>query len=64
VQYSEKHHRNCELIVAERDPKLKNRVKQVALMVDQNHNLQNQIEGLCKENLVSQGASYGNTKSK
>jgi L-rhamnose isomerase/sugar isomerase len=35
----------CELVSGELDRILADRVREVALMIDQNHNLQNQIEG-------------------
>lgn len=46
----------CELVAAEHDPKLANNVKQVALMIDQNHNLQNQIEGTIQSVIALQTA--------
>lgn len=46
----------CELAAAECDPKLIDRVKQVALMIDQNHNLQNQIEGTLQSVMALQTA--------
>lgn len=46
----------AELVSARRDPVLAPRVDQVALMIDQNHNLQNQIEGTIQSVLALQTA--------
>ena len=46
----------CELVAGELDPILAGRVKQVALMIDQNHNLQNQIEGTIQSVIALQTA--------
>jgi L-rhamnose isomerase/sugar isomerase len=46
----------CELVVAELDPNLSDRMKDVALMIDQNHNLQNQIEGTIQSVVAIQAA--------
>jgi L-rhamnose isomerase / sugar isomerase len=46
----------CELAAAERNPQLTNEVAQVALMIDQNHNLQNQIEGTIQSVIALQTA--------
>lgn len=46
----------CELVAGELDPVLAARVKQVALMIDQNHNLQNQIEGTIQSVMALQTA--------
>jgi L-rhamnose isomerase / sugar isomerase len=46
----------CELVAAERSPDLAPRVRRAALMIDQNHNVQNQIEGTIQSVLAIQSA--------
>jgi L-rhamnose isomerase / sugar isomerase len=46
----------CELVAAAQEPALAPRVGQVALMIDQNHNLQNQIEGTIQSVIALQTA--------
>jgi L-rhamnose isomerase/sugar isomerase len=46
----------CELVAAERSPELEPRMRRVALMIDQNHNVQNQIEGTIQSALAIQSA--------
>jgi L-rhamnose isomerase / sugar isomerase len=46
----------CELVAAERSSDLAPRVRRVALMIDQNHNVQNQIEGTIQSALAIQSA--------
>jgi len=46
----------CELVAAQRAPELVRRVQHVALMIDQNHNVQNQIEGTIQSALAIHSA--------
>ena len=46
----------CELVAAERDPRTSASVRQVALMIDENHNLKNPIEGTIQSVLALQVA--------
>ncbi|MGD0158459.1 MAG: L-rhamnose isomerase [Terracidiphilus sp.] len=47
----------CELVSAGLDSNVADRVKEVALMIDQNHNLQNQIEGTIQSVVALQTAN-------
>ena len=46
----------CELVAAERDPQTSTAARQVALMIDENHNLKNPIEGTIQSVLALQVA--------
>ncbi len=44
----------CELVAAEQDPEIRGRARQVALMIDENHNIKNPIEGTIQSVLALQ----------